>query len=109
VCVDGERWWRLQNWSTAASTRAALVDKLADASALKHDVDRRGRALSDQLRSCLTADELADFTRLVADKTRVRLQRHDVDDWLRLADRLLGELSAVDVDAEHERDLISHC
>ena len=63
--------------------------------------------ISDQLASCLSADELVDYRRLVVEKTRLRLQRQELDDWLRLADQQLKEIS-VDID-DSDTDLISHC
>jgi len=43
----------------------------------------------------------------MAEKTRVQLQRQELEDWSRLADQQLSELS-VDVD-DSVQDTISHC
>jgi len=91
----------------ATVNRDELLEKFSDASSLKSDIDRRGRAISDQLASGLTADELDDYRRLMAAKTRLRLQRQETDDWMRLADQLLSQLS-VDGD-DRVQDPISHC
>jgi len=83
------------------------MEKFTDASTLKSDIDRRGQAISDLLASCLSADEFADYNRLLVEKTRLRLQRQELEDWLRLAEQQLKELSA-DVD-NYVQDFISHC
>ena len=83
------------------------MEKFADASTLKSDIDRRGQAISDLLASYLSADEFVDYKRLMVEKSRLRLQRQELEDWLRLADQQLKELTA-DVDA-YVQDLISHC
>jgi len=83
------------------------MEKFADASTLKSDIDRRGQAISDLFASYLSADEFVDYKRLMVEKIRLRLQRQELEDWLRLAEEQLKELSA-DVDA-YVQELISHC
>jgi len=83
------------------------MEKLSDASSLKSDIDRRGRVISDQLASYLTAEEYDEYRRLMAEKTRIRLQRQEIEDWLRVADLQLTELS-VNVD-DRVQDPASHC
>jgi len=83
------------------------MQKFIDASTLKSDIDRRGQMISDLLASCLSADEFVDYQRLMVEKTRLRLQRQELEDWLRLAEQQLQELS-VDVD-DYVQDIISHC
>jgi len=83
------------------------MEKFADASTLKSDINRRGRAISDLLTSRLSTEEMVDYRRLMVEKTRLRLQRQELEDWLRLAEQQLKELS-VDVDA-YVQELISHC
>jgi len=83
------------------------MEKFADASTLKSDIDRRGQTISDLLASYLSADEFVDYKRLMVEKIRLRLQRQELEDWLRFAEEQLKELSD-DVDA-YVQDLISHC
>jgi len=54
----------------------------------------------------LSEEEFANFERLMREQTRRRLQRQEVDDWLRLSEHLLNQLSA---DVDDREDLISHC
>jgi len=89
------------------TNREELMEKFADASTLKSDIDRRGQTISDLLASYLSADEFVDYKRLMVEKIRLRLQRQELEDWLRFAEEQLKELSD-DVDA-YVQDLISHC
>jgi len=93
--------------SQNSTNRDELAEKFADASTLKSDIDRRGQTISALFASSLAADEFADFKRLMAEKTRVRLQRQELEDWSRLADQQLNELS-VDSD-DSVQDTISRC
>lgn len=87
--------------------RDELAEKLSDASTLKSDIDRRGELISHTISSCLSADEVIEYKHLLIDKVRVRLQRQELEDWLRLAEQLLKQLS-VDAD-DYVQDFISHC
>jgi len=89
------------------TNRDELTEKFADASTLKSDIDRRGHVISDLLASRLSADEYVDYKRLMVEKTRLRLQRQELDDWLRLAEQQLTELSTSTDD--YVQDLASHC
>ena len=83
------------------------MEKLTDASTLKSDIDRRGEMISDHIAPCLSADELLEYKHLMVEKIRLRLQRQELEDWLRLAEHLLKDLS-VDID-DYVQDHISHC
>jgi len=101
---------RLCAQKSLTGNRDELAEKLSEASTLKSDIDRRGELISDTLSSCLSADEFVEYQHLMVDKARVRLQRQELDDWQRLADQLLKQLSSVDVDDSVQEDPnMSHC
>ena len=69
-----------------------MSEKHEDAKMLKEGIDRRSRQVAASLKVCLTEDEFTDYEYFIQMKSKLNMEKQEIEDKLKLGEEQLKAL-----------------
>ena len=69
-----------------------MSEKHGDAKSLKEGIDRRSRQVATYLKTCLTEDEFTDYEYFIQMKSKLKMEKQEIEDKIKLGEEQLKAL-----------------